>query len=214
MPSLRTIAYAWQEHQSERDPIPAVILAAGLTHTADVITDAVTHAERFQYRPLRDLDPAGAREALSAPATARGVSWDIPALQAVVERAQGYPYFLQLYGDEIWRAAGSPDPGVTLTLEHVEAAQQEVDIDLTELYRTRWAKASPKEREILVAMAQSGETLVARKEIAAALNVETTALSMPRQSLLDKGLVDAPVHGKLAFTVPGFSEYVLTQSER
>lgn len=211
--SLRTIAYAWQELQSELDPIPAIMLAAGLSHTADVITDAVTHAERFQYRPLRDLDPTGSREALSAPATAKGVSWEIPALQAVVERAQGYPYFLQLYGDEIWRAAGGPDPGATLTLQHVAAAQQEVDIDLTELYRTRWAKATPKEREILLAMAQHGEPLVARKDIAAALEVETTALSMPRQSLLDKGIVDAPVHGKLAFTVPGFSQYVLTQGE-
>lgn len=125
------MAYAWQELQSELDPISAVMLAAGPSHTADVITDAVTHAERFQC--LRDLDPAGSREALSAPATAKGVSWETSALQAVVERAQGRPCFLQLYGDEIWRA-GEPDPGDTITLQHVDAAQQEVDIDLTELY--------------------------------------------------------------------------------
>lgn len=211
--SLRTIAYAWQELQSEPRSVPAAMLAAGLSHTADVITDAVTHAERFQYRPLRDLDPADSREALSRPATAKGVSWQTPALQAVVERSQGYPYFLQLYGDEIWRAAGNPDPGASLTIEHVNQAQQDVDIDLTELYRTRWAKATPKERDILTAMAQSGQRLVARRDIATTLSTETTALSMPRQSLLDKGIVDAPEHGKLAFTVPGFGEYVLNQNE-
>lgn len=211
--SLRTLAYAWQELQSEPDAVPAATIAAGLSHTADVITQAVTHAERFRYRPLRDLDPPGSREALTKPTTDLEVSWQTAALQAVVERAQGYPYFLQLYGDEVWRAAGNPNPGGELTTEHVDQAQTEVDIDLTELYRTRWAKASPKEREVLTVMAQSRQRHVARKDIATALNTESTALSMVRQSLLDKGVVDAPAHGKLAFTVPGFGKYVLEHSE-
>lgn len=211
--SLRTIAYAWQEIQSEPSTVPAAAFAAGLSHTADIVTNAVTHAERFQYRPLRDLDSAQSREALTRPATVLGVSWETPALQAVVERAQGYPYFLQLYGDEVWKAAGNPDPGANLAMTHIARAQLEVDIDLTELYRARWAKASPKEREILTAMAQVGARHVARKDIAAALETDTTALSMPRQSLLDKGIVDAPVHGKLSFTVPGFEQYILEHTE-
>lgn len=211
--SLRTIAYAWQELQSEPRPVPAAILAAGLSHTADVITHAVTHAERFRYRPLRDLDPAESREALTQPATDLEVAWQTTALQTVVERAQGYPYFLQVYGDEVWRAAGHPDRGGELTTDHVELAQVEVDVDLTELYRARWAKATPKEREVLTVMAHADQREVARRDIATALNTDTTALSMVRQSLLDKGIVDAPAHGKLAFTVPGFGHYVLEHTE-
>ncbi len=126
----------------------------------------------------------------------------------MVERAQGYPYFVQLYGDEVWRAAGSPGPGGQLTLQDVEHPQERVDIDLTELYRTRWAKASPRERDILMVMAGREESQVARRDIAEALEVDTTALSMARQSLLDKGIVAAPAHGYLAFTVPGFGTYV------
>lgn len=206
--SLRTVAYAWQELQATDRPVPAALLTAGLPHTPDVITAAVTHAERFQYRPMRDLAPHETREALTAPAAALGVSWAMDALSTVVERAQGYPYFVQVYGEELWRAAGNPDPGEWLTAEHVEAAQEHVDVDLTELYRTRWAKASPREREVLTVMAASQERLVARRDIAAKLGVETTALSMARQSLLDKGIVDSPQHGMLAFTVPGFGRYV------
>lgn len=152
--SLRTIAYAWQELQASNPPVPAALLSAGLSHTPDVITAAVTHAERF-----------------------------------------------------------SPDSGDWLTTEHLDAAQQYVDVDLTELYRTRWAKASPRERQILAAMASSEERLVARRDIAAQLGVDTTALSMARQSLLDKGIVDSPVHGMLAFTVPGFGAYVRSVTE-
>lgn len=72
--SLRTIAYAWQELQSATAPVPAALLAAGLSHTADVVTHAVTHAERFQYRPMGSLEPHEAREALTAPTSAFGVS--------------------------------------------------------------------------------------------------------------------------------------------
>ncbi len=206
--SLRTIAYAWQELQSSDLPVPAALLAAGLSHTPDVVTGAVTYAERFQYRPMRDLEPHETREALTAPTSKLGVAWATDALATVVERAQGYPYFVQVYGDEVWRAAGNPDPGDQLTGGHVHAAQGRVDVDLTELYRTRWAKASAREREILAIMAAHAELLVPRRDIATELGVDTTALSMARQSLLDKGIVDAPEHGMLAFTVPGFGAYV------
>lgn len=210
--SLRTLAYAWQELQTARPPVPAVAIAAGLTHTPDVVTNAITHAERFKYSTLRDLDPPEAREALTTPATELGVSWSTQALQAVVERAQGYPYFIQLYGDQVWHAANNPAPGTTLTMTDVETAQPEVDVDLTALYRTRWSKATPKEREILTAMAHADKPLVERKAIAAALGVESTALSMARHSLIDKGIVHAPEHGFLAFTVPGFAQYILDVS--
>lgn len=211
--SLRTLAYAWQELQDATPPVPAALIAAGLSHTPDVVTDAVTHAERFAYRPLRDLEPEAAREALTGPATALGVGWDMAALTAVVERAQGYPYFLQLYGDQVWHAAGQPDAGATLTAEHVRSAQRAVEVDLTALYRTRWSKATPAEQGLLQAMASLGSPEVARKDIAAAMGVETTALSVARRSLIDKGIIDAPRHGYLAFTVPGFGPFVNTLAE-
>lgn len=206
--SLRTVAYAWQELQSANQPVPAALITAGLSHTPDVVTAAVTHAERFQYRPMRDLAPPETREALTTPTTALGVTWTTDALETVVERAQGHPFFIQVYGDEVWQAAGSPDPGARLTLEHVEAAQGRIDVDLTELYRTRWAKASTRERGILTVMAAHPKPAVPRRHIAQKLGVDTTALSMARQSLLDKGIVDAPAHGMLAFTVPGFGAYI------
>lgn len=212
--SLRTIAYAWQELQASDRPLPAALLAAGLSHTPDLVTGAVTHAERFQYRPMRDLEPHETREALTAPTAAMGVAWATDALELVVERAQGYPYFIQVYGDEVWRAAGNPNPGDRLTAQHVDVAQQRVDIDLSELYRTRWAKASARERQILTIMATHPADPVARRDIAAVLGVDTTALSMARQSLLGKGIVDAPAHGMLAFTVPGFGAYVRSVTDK
>lgn len=116
---------------------------------------------------MRDLEPHETRQAaLTAPSAALGVSWATDALTTVVERAQGYPYFIQVYGDEAWHAAGNPDPGHQLTADHVRAAQERVDIHLTELFRTRWAIATTRERDILTAMATHPEGPVARREIA------------------------------------------------
>ena len=74
--SLRTIAYAWQELQGSKTP--AVFIAAGLSHTADVVTAAVTSDERFQFRTMRDLEDHEVREALTQPAADLGVRWGRP----------------------------------------------------------------------------------------------------------------------------------------
>lgn len=209
---LRTVAYAWQELQGSR--IPAALLAAGLSHTADVVTAAVTSAERFAFRTMRDLEPHEVREALTEPASDLGVRWETPTLQNVVERTRGYPYAVQLWGDAMWTAAGSPDPDGVIGAAALDAAQTTVDEDMTALHRARWAKASPKEREMLAAMAELGGVEVARSDLAQALGVESSALSTPRQSLLDKGIIQIAGRGLLSFTAPGFTEHVRSLEAR
>ncbi|WP_394217040.1 AAA family ATPase [Brachybacterium vulturis] len=209
---LRTIAYAWQELQGSRTP--AVFVAAGLSHTADVVTAAVTSAERFQFRTMRDLEDHEVREALSQPAADLGVRWETPALQEVVRRTQGYPYAVQLWGDAMWLAAGSPDREGIIGAENLDAAQASVDQDMSALHRARWSKASPREREVLSAMAHLGSIDVARADIADALGVTSGSLGTVRQSLLDKGIVQIAGHGRLSFTAPGFAEHVISLETR
>lgn len=210
--SLRTIAYAWQELQGSKTP--AVFVAAGLSHTADVVTAAVTSAERFQFRTMRDLEDHEVREALTQPATDLGVRWETPALQEVVRRSQGYPYAVQLWGDAMWQAVGSPDRGGVIGAEFLDEAQNSVNQDMSALHRARWSKASPREREVLSAMAHLGSVDVVRADIAKALGVTSGALGTVRQSLLDKGIVQIAGHGLLSFTAPGFAEHVIALEDR
>ncbi len=48
------------------------------------------------------LSDAAARAALVEPLAAHGVGIDAGALDAVVERSQRYPYFIQLWGEALW----------------------------------------------------------------------------------------------------------------
>lgn len=210
--SLKTVAYAWQEMQGSR--VPAAFVAAGLSHTADVVTAAVTSAERFAFRTMRDLEDAQVREALTEPATELGVRWETPVLQDVVRETRGYPYAVQLWGDAMWAAAGSPDPDGVIGAGAFESARESVNNDMEALYRARWSKASPREREVLTVMATLGGNEVARASIAEHLGVASGSLGVVRQSLLDKGIIQIAGHGLLSFSAPGFSEHVLSHSSR
>lgn len=204
------MAYAWQHLRSqEGDDLPATLIAAGLGHTSDVVTDAATFGERFEFIRLKDLSREAAYEALSGPAEGLEVSWHHRAVEAVLDRANGYPHFLQLWAHAAWEAAGSPDPGGTITAGAVEASEDEVLEQLDVFYRTRWGKATPAERDLLRAVAQQTSPTPRRADVAASLGKPTTAISMARRSLMDKGILDSPGRGLLSFTAPGFSEYIL-----
>jgi hypothetical protein len=211
---LRTIAYAWQELQQATPEPPAVLFAVGLPNTPDVLTAAVTFSERFAFRTLRRLTPDDAAEVLAGPARPHRVTWDDDLRDEVVRLADGYPYFLQLYGDAVWQVA-RPDEGDALTTAALADARLLVDEELDTMFRARWAKASAGERQLLVALAEltdEHESPVRRAAIATRMGVSSNDLSEPRRSLLDKGLVEAAERGTLRFTVPGFAAFVRDES--
>jgi hypothetical protein len=165
------------------------------------------------------LSAAGAREALESTANDVGVSWDRKALDLAVRESAGYPYKVQLLGDHAWSAAsrrGGVDglkAGDSILLEDLREAIPRVENDILTLFKARWNNSSGEQQEMLIAIARLGGEDVKRSMLAEALGSTTQAISVVRQRLLDKGLLDANKHGHLSFTVPGFTEYVLNQAD-
>lgn len=211
-PSLRAIANAWQEMKSSPGRVPSGLFTVGLPGSQDHINSAVTFSERFDFSELFGLDDGGVATALADPAHNLSVLWDRPALQVAVREAKGYAYKVQLIGDETWKVAGYPDPGATITADHVETAMPQVDIHMETLFRARWRSASQKQRELLSTIAELGGLDVKREDVAARLGVTTQSISMARDGLLRRGIIDANRHGRVSFTVPGFTEWILEQS--
>ena len=207
---LRTLAYAWQELQGRRPEPPAVVFTVGLPNAPDVLTAAVTFSERFWFRTLERLAPADAAEVLEGPAREHGVRWDPALVDDVVAVADGYPYFLQLYGDSVWRTA-RPDDGDVLGPDLLDPARDRVEQELATMFRARWAKVTTAERRLVTAMARltdDAETPVRRAAIADAMGVSSNDLSVARRSLLDKGLLETVDRGTVRFTLPGFAAFV------
>lgn len=79
---------------------------------------------------------------------------------------------------------------------------------MTGLFRTRLARTTTEQQRFLAAMAAAGDGPVERAAIATELSVPTTAVSRPRQQLIDRGFIESVGHGKLRFTIPGFAAYI------
>lgn len=210
---LRALAYAWQHMQSEAADLPAITAAAGLSHSQDVITDAVSFAERFRYPRLKDLDDVAARAALTAPASDVAVSWNEDALETALDEVRGYPYFIQLLGDETWKAAHYPDAGTVIETDAVSSALEDYRTSQRDFFRARWMKATAAETAMLVAMASLGDAELRRKDIAERMGRSSNEISMVRRSLMDKGLIQSTGFGELSFTAPGFAEFVRAESD-
>lgn len=81
------------------------------------------------------------------------------------------------------------------------------------LYRSRWERATPSQRELLRALATlGGDGPTAVADIARAMGrAGTSDISVARNEVIKKGLAYAPERGFLAFTVPGMHDLIARQ---
>ena len=83
------------------------------------------------------LSDAAARAALVEPLAGHDVSIDVGALDAVVEHSQRYPYFIQLWGEALWKRR-TDTGGTRLTAAYVDSARSDVTARITDYYQDRY----------------------------------------------------------------------------
>lgn len=205
--TLGTILAA--QHSANQRDRPFYVIGAGLPSLPAVLTEARSYAERlFDYRRIGALPEAAALEALAEPITRLGASLEPAALRLLADTARGYPYFLQEYGQAVWDVA----PRTPFTLDDAKAAVQEGTDRLDDgFFRARWDRATPAERTLLGAMSADGEGPSVTSDVAARMNRPINAIGPARSKLINKGLIYAPEHGRLAYTVPGMASFIARQ---
>lgn len=194
------------QHQAGQRAWPFYIVGAGLPHLPAVLAEARSYAERlFDYRSISRLSEPDATDALADPVRPHGVEFQADALATLLAASDGYPYFLQEYGRAAWEVADGP--AIT-----IEDAKTSVAIGLDRLdagfFRARWNRATRSERRVLIAMAEDQDTPSLSSDVARRMGLRPTSLGPYRANLINKGLVYAPEHGVLAYTVPGMAAYV------
>jgi hypothetical protein len=193
-------------HRTAQLQLPVVLIGAGLPQLPGQFGKAKSYAERlFDFVTIGPLSPEDAEVALVAPAKREGVEFDADALSRIVERTQGYPYFLQEWGLRCWDVA-SESP---INLEDVETATEIVVATLDEsFFRVRFDRLTPSERRYLRAMAELGTGPHRSGDIARVLTKEVQSVAPTRSKLITKGMIWSPSHGDTAFTVPIFDEFM------
>lgn len=201
-------------HEISQQGLPVIVVGAGLPHLPAVLSASKSYSERlFRYIRVDRLDREAANLALVAPAEEEDASFDDEALAALYEVTAGYPYFLQAYGKVAWDVA----PRSPITAEDIRVGAPEAEAELAVgFFGSRFERATPAEREYLMAMAEAaGETdeAVSTAEVAEVLDRKPQSLSPARDALLKKGLVYSGERGRVAFTVPHFGRYLRAHQE-
>lgn len=193
-------------HRMNQKKLPILFFGAGLPQIAALSGEAKSYAERlFLFSKIGALDAAASAEAIRRPIRDEGESITDEAVDAIVRITEGYPYFLQEWGFQVWNhAAQSP-----FTAKDVEDASVKAQQRLDEgFFRVRYDRLTPKEREYVLAMAALGAGPYKSSEIADQLGENVTALGPRRAKIIHKGMIYSPEHGDIDFTVPMFADYL------
>lgn len=204
-PSLLAALLACQHECSQR-ALPFYIIGAGLPNLPKILAETKSYAERmFNVRIIDSLNVEETRSALVGPARSMDAQFEDAALAILAEASQGYPYFIQELGSAAWKVAErSP------FTEH--DARNALLLGFAQLdsgfFPARWDRATATERDYLSAMAIDGPDSSATSVIAERLGKKVQSLGPTRAGLISKGLIYSPELGRVAFTVPGFHDFI------
>lgn len=193
-------------HRTAQRRLPVVLVGAGLPQLRGRMGRAKSYAERlFDFPEIGPLPPDATKLAIAKPAKDQGVEVISEALDLIVQKTRGYPYFVQEWGKHSWDAAqASP-----ITQTDVENASTAAIAALDEsFFRVRFDRLTPAEKRYLRAMAELGPGPHRSGDIADKLKRNVTALGPTRNKLISKGMIWSPNHGDTAFTVPMFDEFM------
>ena len=194
-------------HWAAQRRLPVTMVGAGLPQLRGAMGNAKSYAERlFDFPEIGPLSRRDAKTAISKPAQDEGVEIEAGVLDAVVDRTQGYPYFLQVWGKHLWDLA----EGSSITVADFAPASALAIADLDQsFFLVRFDRLTPLEKKYLRAMAGLGAGPHRSGDIAQMMDRKVASLAPTRAQLIGKGMIWSPGHGDTAFTVPMFNEFML-----
>lgn len=199
-------AFIAANHRISQKALPIVFICAGLPQIAALSGDAKSYAERlYNYEPIDKLQEPDAKKALCNPANELNVEFNPDAVKYVIEKTEGYPYFIQEYGSFIWDLSESSP----ITIDNVKKAEVSAFKKLDEsFFKVRLDRAAGRERKMMFCMAKLGKGPYKMTDVANKMGILPTSASPTRATLIKKGFLYTPQHGYIDFTVPLFNEFL------
>ena len=194
-------------HKTVQRRLPITFVGAGLPQIAELAGDAKSYAERlFTFPRVGSLEGDDARKALIEPALVEGVTFDDDAVDLAIRITQGYPYFIQELGYQVWGVASDDRVRRSDVATAREAYEAKLD---SSFFRVRLDRTTPLQTAYLRAMAELGPQPQKAADVARVMGRESTQVGPTRAELIDMGLLYTPEHGYAAFTVPDFDAFML-----
>lgn len=192
---------------------PIVLVLCGLPTLQANLLRARTYTERmFRGLVVGPLENRQAIEALVRPLVGTGVRADDDLIAEVVATVDGYPYFLQLWGAELWDAT-VPGGGRVLTLTALNAIRDRIVGRLDrDFFEGRFAVLRPSEQDLLLAAAICAYPPLRVSELRDHTDKRGGYVNVLMGRLTEAGIVYGIGKGLYRYTAPLFHDYLVRRS--
>lgn len=194
----------------QKQGIPIALCLCGLPTLAVNLLSARTYTERmfvgYQVDSLPDYE---ATEAFTKPLEGSGISAAPDLVSQVIADVNGYPYFIQLWGAELWDAA--TDAGLhQLNLQTLdatrEAIQERLDLDF---YAPRVDSLTPAEQDLLLETAECSYPPLRVSDLAKRSDKSSENINVLLGRLVKQNALYRSRKGQYFYTAPKFRDYLL-----
>jgi hypothetical protein len=193
-------------HEIQQRQLPVVLVGAGLPILPALAGNSKSYAERLFHFPIVGaLSQEESSIALQDPAREEGAAFTVEALDEVYRKTQGYPYFIQEWGYQIWNHAEESPFTLNDALSANTAVEERLDASF---FRVRFDRLTAGEKRFLRMMAELGPGPYRISDVAGILGVKVTSLGPVRAKLIRKGMIYSPAFGDIAFSVPLFDAFM------
>lgn len=174
---------------------------------SDAGSNPVTFLRRANMIELGLVSDDESRRALEEPLLDLAFSWEPAALDQAVKACAGYPFMIQLVGQEAFLCR----EGNAITASSVARSLPVARRKLGQLvHEPALADLSEKDRQFLAVMARNdGPTRTS--DIADHLGVGASYVSVYRARLIEAGIIAAPSYGHVDFELPYLRDYIRNQ---
>lgn len=193
----------------QRQELPLALVLCGLPTLTANLQKARSYSERlFRGEVVDSLEGDEAIAALTQPLEDTNRTARPEVAEGVVNEVEGYPYFIQLWGSELWDAADVAETDqFTRTL--LEAARpgiyERMDRDF---YDPRLETLTPAEQDVLLATAECPYPPLRSSDLNQASEKTPANVNVLLGRLVDAGVLYRVRKGEYAYTAPKFREYL------
>lgn len=201
---------ALQEQQ-----LPIGMVLCGLPTLRSNLLKARTYTERmFRGEEIGRLPPDTALEAFVRPLDGTGVTVTDELAGRVVTEVEGYPYFVQLWGAELWDAARDGDLNA-FDLDLLAHTQSDIYRRLdSDFYEGRVESLTPAEQDLLMTTSGCPYPPLLTADIHTRSGKKVSNVNVLMGRLADQGVVYRIQKGQYEYTAPKFDDYLKRRTAR
>ena len=193
----------------QRNDVPIGLVVCGLPTLTSNLLRARSYTERmFRGEEVGSLEEDEAKEAFIEPLKETGFTSNKDLANEVIKEVEGYPYFIQLWGAELWDAAMSG--GTTkFTKELLGAIRKDIykRLDL-DFYEPRVQTLRPAEQDVLLATVHCKYPPLFASELKDASDKKSKNLNVLLGRLVEAGVIYRLRKGQYQYTAPKFRQYL------